>query len=193
MNIILFEINSEKTAIDVVISNADNVSSLRLWKETNFKDYNLAIDLSSKLGGSTIETFEITLEDLGETFFDGIYFLEAEDNTSISLKITADLTKYEECILEKVITANLNNQCLVESNLNVINAHSILTSLKYSIALNFVNEILKLNSMLKVYCSNDCKTCGDYKNSDSFTNSSGINLNGSGEGGSASGPVIIKG
>lgn len=178
MIITLFEISADKTTLDVTISEASNVSVLRLWKDTNFKDYNLAIDLSSKLTGSATEQIQITLADLGETYFDGIYFLEAEDNSGTSLKITADLTKYEECILEKVILANLNSDCLTYNNVSVINAHSILNSLKYSISLNFVNEILKLNSMIKVYCSEDCKTCGNYKNSDNFTNSSGLNING---------------
>lgn len=168
MQITQFQISADKTQIDVTITDAATVSALRLWKDFDYQDFSLAIDLSGKLTASATENIVITLADLNETSFDGVYYLQAEDPDEVSIDITADLTRYKECILEKVIIANLGNRCLVENNIEMMNAQAILRSLAYAIELNFVNEIVKLLSMLQVYCSDECKSCGGYSNIDDY-------------------------
>lgn len=168
MQITQFEISADKTQMDVTIIDAATVSALRLWKDFDYQDFSLAQDLSAKLTGSATESITITLADIGEISFDGVYYLQAEDPDEVSIDVTAELTRYKECILDKIITANLGNKCLTENNTDTLNAHSTLFSLAYAIELNFVNEIIKLLSMLQVYCSDECKSCGGYTNIDDY-------------------------
>jgi hypothetical protein len=168
MQITQFEISADKTQMDITITDAATVSVLRMWKDFDYQDFSLAIDLSGKLTASVTEVLTVTPGELGETSFDGVYFLQAEDPDEISTDVTAELTRYKECIMEKVVTNNLGNICLVENNTDTLNAHFTLFSLAYAIELNFVNEIVKLLSMLQVYCSDECKSCGGYSNIDDY-------------------------
>jgi len=168
MQITNFTINAAKTEIDVTITDAATITLLRLWKNFDYKDFSLAIDLSAKLTASATEVLTITLADIGETCFDGVFYLQADDPDEISIDVTADLTRFKECILEKTIIANLSNRCLVEYNKEQINAHSILTELSYAVTLKFIDEIVVLLDAINIYCSDECKSCGGYENLDDY-------------------------
>lgn len=168
MQITQFEISADKTQIDITITDAATVSALRLWKDFDYQDFEAAVDLSGKLTASATENIVVTLADINAPSFDGVYFLQAEDPDEVSVDVTAELTRYKECILERVVTTNLGNRCLAENNVETMNAHSILRSLAYAIELSFVDEILKLLSALQVYCSDECKSCGGYSNIDDY-------------------------
>jgi hypothetical protein len=168
MKITQFEISADKTQMDITITDAATVSVLRLWKDFDYQDFESAKDLSGKLTGAATENITVTLSDLNYTSFDGVYFLQAEDPDEISVDVTAELTRYKECILEKVVSANLRNRCLVEYNKEAMNAHSALFSLSYAIEMNFINEIIQLLSMLQVFCSDACKSCGGYTNIEDY-------------------------
>tara|TARA_R110000851_G_scaffold308129_1_gene466919 strand:+ start:94 stop:654 length:561 start_codon:yes stop_codon:yes gene_type:complete len=169
MQISNFSISSDGTEMKCNISDAASVTGLRLWKNFDYKDFNLAIDLSYKLTGATSETITISLFDIGETQFDGVYYIEAEDPDEVSLDVTADLTRFKECVLEKIIQSNLGKPCLVENNVEVINAHMALVNLAYAVELQFIDEILNLLKVVNIFCSNECKACGNYKNINDYT------------------------
>lgn len=154
--------------MDVTITDAATITLLRLWKNFDYKDFSLAIDLSAKLTGSATEVLTITLADIGEVAFDGVYYLQADDPDEISIDVTADLTRFKECIVERVVDKNLGNKCLVEINKETINAHSILVNLAYAIELSFVDEIVVLLDAINIYCSDECKSCGGYNNLEDY-------------------------
>tara|TARA_R110002124_G_scaffold281430_1_gene455713 strand:- start:73607 stop:74176 length:570 start_codon:yes stop_codon:yes gene_type:complete len=163
MTITEFNISTDKTKLELTITDAASVVSLLLWKDTNYKDFTKAIDLSSKLTDSATESIEITLSDLGETFFDGVYFIEAEDDTDLSLQYTYDLTRYKECIIDRILElSNFSgcDECLQTNSVPLINAHSILKGLNYALEQRFINEILEFTKTLNKYCKDDCKNCG---------------------------------
>lgn len=164
MQITTFNINPNRTAINLTIVDAAGVNSLNLWTDKTYKNYNSVIDLSSKLNGSNIQDITIQLSDLNISYFDGIYFIEAESNDDISSSITADLTRYEECILNKVLEISICDDCLTKKSDATINSHVLLTSLQDAIEQGFTDEIFTLVKALNKYCSNECKSCGGYKN-----------------------------
>lgn len=164
MQITNFKISNDKSKIDVTITDAADITSLYLWTDKTFKDFTLAINLTSKLTSSATETFIITLSDIGITKFDGVYFLEAEDTTEISIAVTEELTRYKECILDKIIELSVCDDCLKKQSLVVTNSHQLLRSLYHAIELKFIDEILLLIKALNKFCSNECKTCGQYEN-----------------------------
>lgn len=164
MQITNFKINSTRTAINLTIIDALNVSTLKLWTDKTYKDYNLAIDLTSKLSGIATENITITLSDLNIAYFDGVYFIEAEDNIEISQAIDSDLTRYKECILNKLIEYSICDDCLKNNSISLINAQTLLIGVENAVEQGFINETFNLINSLNKYCSNDCDTCGTYTN-----------------------------
>ena len=164
MQITAFSISTDRTQINVTITDAATISALRFWTNVTYKDYSLAIDLSSKLTASATETITITLSDVNLSYFDGVYFLEAEDPDETSTAIVGDLTRYKECILNKLLEYQICDDCLQEESVSLSNAHALLTGLEDAIELGFINEILLIIDALNKYCSNDCITCGQRDN-----------------------------
>lgn len=164
MQITDFSISTDRTQIDVTITDASLLSSLRFWSDTTYKDYSKAVDLTSKLTASDTETITITLSDLGLSYFDGVYFLEAEDTSDISSAITQDLTRYKECILNKLTEYSVCDGCLEKEALSLLNAHALIIGVEDAISLGFINEILINLNALNKFCSNDCITCGQKDN-----------------------------
>jgi hypothetical protein len=159
-----FKINDAKTEIELSISDASSVNTLSLFTNKTYKDYSQVVDLSSKLTGSATENITITLGDLSIPYFDGLYFIQSEDSDEISQAITSDLTRYKECILDKVIELSICDDCLKRKSDSVINAQQLLIGLENSTEQGFIDESFILIKALDKYCSNDCKNCGEYKN-----------------------------
>lgn len=164
MQITQFEINTLRTEINVSITDAADISSLVLFTNSTFKDFSQAIDLSGKLTASATETFTITLADLGQAYFDGLYFLEAEDTNEVSNAITGDFTRYKECILNKLKELVICDECLKAEGKDLLNAQTALLSLETATTQGFIDEAFNIIKVLDKFCSNDCKTCGEYNN-----------------------------
>lgn len=164
MQITEFSISPDRTELNVTIIDAISVSSLKLWTELTYKDYSLSIDLTSKLTASATENITITLSDINIPYFDGVYFLEAEDIDETSTAITKDLTRYKECIINKLMEYSVCDDCLNKESNSLTNANRILRGLEDAINEGFINEILVLISALKKYCSNECNSCGNRNN-----------------------------
>lgn len=164
MQITLFQINSDRTELDLTIEDAADVTELYLFTDDTFKDYSKAIDLASLLTGNATENISITLEDINENYFDGLYFIEAADSDEISGALTVDTTRYEECILNKLVALGICDSCIKEKSIPLINAQTALFGLRSAVEEGFIEEAFNIIDLLNKYCSNECKTCGSYKN-----------------------------
>jgi len=164
MKIENFNISASNTELELTITDAATVTSLKLWTDKTFKNFNKAIDLTDKLTGSATEYITITLADIEISFFDGIYFIEAEDPDEISLEYAYTLERYRECILDKIMYFQNCNKCLKQDNIDVINAYVLLEGLNIALQDRYIDEILNLVNSLNIYCSNECSSCGKYKN-----------------------------
>jgi len=163
MKITLFAISTDRTEINLTITDAATVSSLKFWTDSTYKDYSKAIDLTSKLTGATTENIVLTLSDLGLGYFDGVYFIEAEDPDEVSDAVTADLTRYKECILDKILNTIGCADCLEFQSVSIINAQTLLYALQTAVDNSFIDEIGLIVTALNLYCSNQCKTCTEFK------------------------------
>lgn len=164
MQITNFKISLDKTKLNITITDASTVTSLLLWNEITYKDYSKAINLTSYLTGNTTEVIEITLTDLNYRYFSGLYFLEAINSTDISNSVTSELTKYKECIINKLIKHSVCEECLSDKTISLVNAQGLISGLEDAVELGFVDEMLIIIEALNLYCSDDCDTCGNYKN-----------------------------
>lgn len=164
MKITEFKINADATAIVLKLEDATNVTSLDLWKGSDYKDYSKKISLVNKLNSSAIQTIEITLADINEPEFNGLYYLEVGDTISTLQAIEVYDIKYKECILGKLSDFQLCDECLKKESLSLINSQTLLVGLNYAADEGFIEESLEILKALEKYCSNTCKTCGGYNN-----------------------------
>jgi len=159
-------LSTDNSTITIAIDDAADISALRVWKTDTFKDYDEAIDISSLLTGSATESINVSPTDLDESYFDGVYFIEAEDTDEVSFSIIAVLTRYKECVIERIIENGVCEDCLASTAIPMINAHTTLRALEDAIELNFIDEIITMVNALDTYCSNTCNSCGSYDNED---------------------------
>jgi len=164
MTITNFSISNDRTQFDLTITDAASATSLKLWTVSTYKDYSLAIDLTSKLTGSATEVITISLADISQYYFDGVYFIEVEDVNEIVDSITSDLTRYKECILNKILNVINADGCLAENSAPFVNVQTLLYGLNTAIENSFIDEIIKIVNSLEKYCSNECISCSKYKN-----------------------------
>lgn len=162
MEITLFTINNSRTELNLAISNATAATTLYLWTDKTYKDYSKAIDLSAKLNGIATQNIVITLNELKQKYFDGLYFVELSSSAELDSSFTGDLTRYKECILDKIVSLSMCDSCLNKESGAIINAQGLLTSLETAIELGFLDESFNIITALNKYCSNDCATCGAY-------------------------------
>lgn len=167
MQITQFSINNARTQINLTITDAASVTSLTLFTEDTYKDYSTAVDLSSLLTGAATESISITLGAISEAYFDGIYIIEAQDPDEVKYALTSDLTRYKECILNKLVELSLCDSCLKKESSSLINAQGLLNGLEDAVEQGFIEEATNIVKALDKYCSNDCVSCGKYNNSDS--------------------------
>jgi len=158
------QFNIDNGNLLLTIENAAAATLLRLWNDNTYKDFSKAIDLTAKLTGVATENITISLTDIGESVFDGIYFIEVEDPTQIVSAYTFNLTRYKECILEKIIENIQCNDCLEKTKVAITNSHSLLIATEYSLELGFLEDAINNLKALDKYCSNSCKACGNYSN-----------------------------
>lgn len=164
MEITSFKISKDRKSLAVTISDAAGVTGLLLYTNATFRDPSKAIDLTSKLSGQATEELTITLGDVSQSYFDGLYFIEAEDPSTISRAILADTTRYRECILDKIMSMDTCDECLKEASSPILAAESMLTGLQIAVESGFVEEAFSTIRVLDKICSESCKTCGDYSN-----------------------------
>lgn len=164
MQISSLTFNSEKTAIIVQITDALDVQSLRLWTNKTYKNFSKAIDLTDKLTLSETENIAITLADIDEPYFDGIYFVEAEDSDEASIEYISELARYKECIVNRIAYLSQCNDCLLEEDTDLLNAASVLRGLERSMEIRFVEQIIYFADVLDGYCNSECSTCGKFSN-----------------------------
>lgn len=164
MEISSLSINSAGTQLQLQITDAADVQSLRLWTDKTYKNFSKAIDLSSKLTGSATEDIVITLADIGEAYFDGVYFVEAEDTDEASIEYVYELARFKECVVNRITYLSKCNDCLLEEDTDLLNAASVLRGLENAIQIRFIDQIIYFINVLNKYCSSDCSTCGKFSN-----------------------------
>lgn len=165
MQITKFKINDENDAIILQIINAQLLDKLLLFTKNSYKDYSLAKDISHLIiEGAEEQNIEISIDEISATYFDGIYIIEAISEDDISSALEYDLTRYEECILEKLSEFKLCDECLQNKSLSLINSHALLIGIKDSVNNGFIEEAFEMIKTLDIYCSNKCRSCGNYKN-----------------------------
>jgi hypothetical protein len=160
MNITSFKISQDKSTLELELVDAGAATSLKLWTNKTYKTEGLEIDLSAKLGTNSIT---ITLEDLGISYFDGVYFIEITNPSETVCGIAAELTKYKECVIEEVLANTECSDCKEQAKPSILNKHTLLRTLELALELAQPQKILNIVFALDRLCNNDCNGCSKYK------------------------------
>lgn len=159
MQITSFKLSADKTTMNVTITDAASLTSLLLWTDNTYKDFTKAKDLSSKLTGSATETITISPSDIGETFFDGLYYLESKDANQISIAALAELRKYKECVVKKVLALDPCEDCDRDLQ-EILNIDVTIKALEYATQFLAASAMQTMIKLLDKYCEGSCDTCG---------------------------------
>lgn len=173
MRIDSVQISSDFTNLIVTITDASSANTLLFWNNDTYKDFTQSKDFSAKLDGTATQTVDISLSEINEPYFDGIYFFEAQSNTETSINYCYILTKYKECVLNGIMEMKGCDDCLEKMDNKVREMHSILMSLEYALQERFIDDAISIVKMMDKFCSKSCNTCGTY----TFVNNDTIDEN----------------
>lgn len=161
MNVVKFKLSPNKTFIEVELSRVDMIETLFLL-DKNRRSKSEGFDLTSKIEGG-VTSFSITLSDLNISKFSGVYVLDIyTENGEVIKEVLLETSFYEECILDRVLTLSICDDCLKKKDSSIINSFNLLQALKIANELEAYNEAFILANGLDKYCDAECRECGNY-------------------------------
>lgn len=177
-----FQISSDTNTINVELEAGENetITKVLLWDNNTFQDYSKAIDLTFKLSQtSNIEEFTIETKDVSKSSFTGIYFIEVTtsdqecENCGL-IGIAANLIKYNECLLDKVLKYSVcaSGNCNDKLENAILSIDTLLETLSICIASGYYSEATDLLKTLDLLCNN-CDSC---KSLTTYCGKSGLNF-----------------
>lgn len=183
--------NGKELYIDMeTVVEENRIISLFLWTHNTFKNYSEALDITEYLNQTTNkENITIKAIDLGLESFEGLIFIEAEDNdeemseecstcSNVQLMILTNFNKFYKCIADELNKINLNNcvsltdgSCcnpsiidkVILMNLTIEGVKMNLSVGRYNVAVELMKKLNKLcrNCMSITTNTAHCTTCND--------------------------------
>lgn len=165
INSITISSDKKTMSISVDAGSGNLMTGVNLWTESTFKDFTLAVDFDSKLAGNVqIESFTILASDLSLDIFDGLYFLEFEnDNSETNLGAVAELAEYRKCKLDKTLQYLYDTDCSPSIKTEILNIHTFVDATEDAISLAYYAKAIEIIESLKELCAADCDTCPKLK------------------------------
>lgn len=184
--------DGSKLSININTGNTYIITSIKLWTEDTYKDYNIAKDLSYKLEQvNNKEIFIVEADELGYSSFNGIYFIEITSNQPTEdecvtcsdpiLVVVTNLNQYYRCMSELVLKASICTDNLFSRE--VCDDSAVNKALTINLFIDSVNQCLELGQFIeaidlmksiKKLCNkctncktiikntNSCTTCNQY-------------------------------
>lgn len=186
-----FEIfdNGQKLKINVETNVGSMITDIILWKNSEYRDPLKGISLAEYLiNEDNVEEFTVISQNIGISTFDGIYVIEVfsnyesddecEDNCSVGVGVTYDISKHFACLINYIIDSGVMSDCkdcpstknedLTMTLILLFNSISyLLENCMYSEAEEMYEKIKKICS-LKTCLNCDeqpivCKSCKNFK------------------------------
>lgn len=180
--------NGTTLAVDVETTPGYIITSLLFWNMDDFKDYNLAIDLTGKLEQiNNREVLLINVMDLEVGTIDDICFIEVESNAPSTeecedcskpvLGIAYELSDYYRCLMHYVLEGQSSTCTTCESISNqdfnlAVAVNLLIDTTSKAIDAGFYQQAIDMINDLKTICKFkeckncekiECKTCNQFK------------------------------
>ncbi len=162
-----FSVTNDRQTIDLQISVAagQTVTGLKLYTDRTYKNINQVKDLTSKLAGtSNVETLVLDSSDTGDSYQDGIYFVEitsSDSADSIGIAATLSLTRYYGVTAQ--LLANVNLSCM-ECNQNFQNATLLdlyVQGMSNGLRLGRFRDAILFYNKINIFTEAACAECED--------------------------------
>lgn len=166
--------------IDVQSHSRDGlIKSITLWDNHTFKDFGKGIDISFKIvGESNREIFTLTRNDVELDNFEGIWYLEFEDDSELiddcsdcnnpQLVVLTNFNSIYRCIANELNKMDLcspnlflqsSSECNIQGIDKILTIQLIIDSVKYNFALG---QFLQGNEMYK-QLNKLCRNCFNFE------------------------------
>lgn len=122
-----------------------------------------SVDITNKFTGAPYEEIFISLSDLQSSSFKDSYVLEIEtEDNKHYLKSTSNPTRFDKCILDKLMELSMCDECLENESIPIINTFMMINALGIANNFGYLREVISITEALKKVCSDECKDCGNY-------------------------------
>lgn len=162
-----FKVSADRLSLGlkVTVGSGELVTSLLLWTESTYKVQSQAIDLSSLIAGTgVVEEISISASDAGVTSFDGIYFLQIDnDNATDAPGIVATLSLTRYYAVLAALLANVDLSCL-NCNDNFQNALLLdmyVEAMKNSIKIGRFRDAIEFLKKINIFEEISCGECSN--------------------------------
>lgn len=162
-----FAVSNDRTTIElqITVGAGQTVTGLKLYTDRTYKNVSLAKDLSSKLSGaSNVETLILNSNDTGDSFQDGIYFIDitsSDSNDPIGAAATVSLTRYYGVTAK--LLANVNLSC-INCNENFQNAALLdlyVQGMSNALRLGRFRDAILFYNKINIFTEAACAECED--------------------------------
>lgn len=171
VEITVFRVNNQEDKLEITMNTQidETIQELRLWTQDTFKNYELAIDLSSKLvQSSNTEILTITASEISEESLTGIYFIEAVDSTESEecigcsntvLGVASDFSRFQYCITEYLCKLKIDCPDCNKELGHALTLKLYIDGMKNSLQLGKFNVAIMFWRNLNVVCKSNCVQC----------------------------------
>lgn len=162
-----FEVSADRLslALKVTVGSGELVSSILLWTESTYKVQSQATNLSSLITGTgNTEEITISASDANVSSFDGIYFLQINNDNSADapgIVATLSLTRYYAVLA--ALLANVDLSCL-NCNDNFQNALLLdmyVEAMKNSIKIGRFRDSIEFLKKINIFEEISCGECSN--------------------------------
>jgi len=162
-----FAVSNDRNTIElqITVGAGKTVTGLKLYTDRTYKNVALVKDLSSKLSGSTnVETLTINSNDTGDSFQDGIYFVDITSSDSsdpIGAAATVSLTRYYGVTAK--LLANVSLSC-INCNENFQNAALLdlyVQGMSNALRLGRFRDAILFYNKINIFTEAACAECED--------------------------------
>lgn len=166
--------DSKKLHVNVETNLGASITSIKMWNQDSFKEYDQAIDLTFKLENiNNKEIFIVEASEVNLSNFNGIYFLEItsdheEEDECISctntvLGIATNFNNINALILDMILQLNVCDDFDNCGNINknkIINNTLMIEAVSRALLFGYYDEAIFLyKKLLKINKSVTCNTC----------------------------------
>ncbi len=168
--------NGSELAIDIETSVGHKITSLLFWSMNDFKDYNLAIDLTGKLEQvNNREILIVNVLELEVGRIEDMCFIEVESDAPSNeecddcskpvLGIAYELSKYYQCLMHYVLDGQANECTTCETASNhdfklAVAVNLLIDTTTKAIDAGYYQQAIDMIKDLKSICKfKECKNC----------------------------------
>tara|TARA_R110002050_G_scaffold71231_4_gene153158 strand:- start:19867 stop:20442 length:576 start_codon:yes stop_codon:yes gene_type:complete len=162
-----FEVSADRLslALKVTVGSGELVSSILLWTDATYKVQSQATNLSSLIVGTgIIEEITISASDAGVSSFDGIYFLQIDNDNATDapgMVATLSLTRYYAVLA--ALLANVDLSCLNCNNnfQNALLLDMYVEAMKNSIKIGRFGDSIQFLKKINIFEEISCGECSN--------------------------------